>query len=91
MPTFYIMKPPDLRDPSARAQVNEIVYRLEHTKYSIGRVSTNFWMWEYQRFLNDYPGVDINRDFYKKEYLVDFLLQPDYAQYKGLVIALVSS
>uniref|UniRef100_A0A0N5AZ97 SSD domain-containing protein n=1 Tax=Syphacia muris TaxID=451379 RepID=A0A0N5AZ97_9BILA len=85
MPKFYIMNPPDLRDPTARTKVNELIYRLEHTEYSIGRVSTNFWVWEYQRFLNDYPGVDLQKDFYKKKYLKNFLTSPDNTQYNDAI------
>ena len=83
MPTFHVMRPPDFRDPAARARINELIYRLEHTNYSIGRVSTNFWMWEYQRFLDDFPGVNVDVDFYDQKYLSDFFAQPDYKQYGG--------
>ena len=79
------MKPPDLRDPAARNRLNELVYRLETTDYSIGRVSTNFWLWEYQRFLNDFPEVDYARDFYKRVYLRQFFAQFDYQQFRGMV------
>lgn len=51
------MKPPDFRDISARNRFNEMVFRLENTEYSIGRVSTNLWLWEYQNYLNDFPEV----------------------------------
>ncbi|KAL6724830.1 hypothetical protein Aduo_019685 [Ancylostoma duodenale] len=82
MPTFHVMNPPDLRDPGKRARLNELVYRLEHTNYSIGRVSTNFWMWQYQQYLNDFPDVDYQKDFYNKKYLRDFFNQIDYSQYR---------
>ncbi|VDO77035.1 unnamed protein product [Haemonchus placei] len=59
MPTFHVMNPPDLRDAGKRAKLNELVYRLEHTNYSIGRVSTNFWMWQYQQYLNDFPDQSV--------------------------------
>ncbi|KJH48777.1 patched family protein [Dictyocaulus viviparus] len=82
MPKFHVMNPPDLRDANKRARLNELVYRLEHTNYSIGRVSTNFWMWQYQQYLNDFPDVDYERDFYNKKYLRDFFNQIDYSQYR---------
>uniref|UniRef100_A0A9J2PF95 SSD domain-containing protein n=1 Tax=Ascaris lumbricoides TaxID=6252 RepID=A0A9J2PF95_ASCLU len=82
MPKFYVMNPPDLRDAGARARLNELIYRLEHTKYSIGRVSTNFWLWEYQRFLNDFPDVEYESGFYDQKYLSDFFSQFDYQQYR---------
>ncbi|KAK6759755.1 hypothetical protein RB195_021365 [Necator americanus] len=85
MPSFYIMNPPDLRDAGKRARLNELVYRLEHTNYSIGRVSTNFWMWQYQQYLNDFPDVDYQKDFYNKKYLRDFFNQIDYSQYRDNV------
>ncbi|VDK23773.1 unnamed protein product, partial [Anisakis simplex] len=83
MPIFYVMKPPDLRNARARARLNELVYRLEHTKYSIGRVSTSFWLWEYQRFLNDFPDIDYETEFYDQKHLSDFFAQFDYKQYRG--------
>ncbi|VDK21138.1 unnamed protein product [Anisakis simplex] len=82
MPTFYVMNPPDLRDASARARLNELIYRLEHTEYSIGRVSTNFWLWEYQRFLNDFPNITYTTGFYDQKNLYDFFSQFDYQQYR---------
>ncbi|VDM48891.1 unnamed protein product [Toxocara canis] len=82
MPTFYVMNAPDLRDAGARARLNELIYRLEHTQYSIGRVSTNFWLWEYQRFLNDFPDVEYDTGFYDQKYLNDFFSQFDYQQYR---------
>uniref|UniRef100_A0A8L8KST3 SSD domain-containing protein n=1 Tax=Heligmosomoides polygyrus TaxID=6339 RepID=A0A8L8KST3_HELPZ len=85
MPTFHVMNPPDLRDAGKRARLNELVYRLEHTNYSIGRVSTNFWMWQYQQYLNDFPDVDYQTDFYNKKYLRDFFNQIDYSQYRANV------
>lgn len=54
MPSFHVMNPPDFRDQSARyhlnfdlmgnisnfrAKFNAMVFQLEHTDYSIGRVS----------------------------------------------------
>lgn len=83
MPVFHVMNPPDLRDAQARARLNELIYRLEHTTYSIGRVSTNFWLWEYQRFLNDFPDVHYNNSFYDQKYMADFFEQFDYQQYRG--------
>ncbi|VDK66075.1 unnamed protein product [Anisakis simplex] len=85
MPIFYVMKPPDLRNARARARLNELVYRLEHTKYSIGRVSTSFWLWEYQRFLNDFPDIDYETEFYDQKHLSDFFAQFDYKQYREFV------
>ncbi|VDL82579.1 unnamed protein product [Nippostrongylus brasiliensis] len=82
MPSFHVMNPPDLRDAGKRARLNELVYRLEHTNYSIGRVSTNFWMWQYQQYLNDFPDVDYQKDFYNPKYLRDFFNQIDYSQYR---------
>lgn len=82
MPVFHVMKPPDLRKDEERARLNDLIYRLEHTNYSIGRVSTNFWMWEYQSYLNDFPNVDYKTDFYDKSYLNAFFLQLDYQQYR---------
>ncbi|XGW35131.1 hypothetical protein V3C99_018841, partial [Haemonchus contortus] len=85
MPTFHVMNPPDLRDAGKRAKLNELVYRLEHTNYSIGRVSTNFWMWQYQQYLNDFPDVDYQTDFYNRKYLKNFFDQLDYQQYRNNV------
>ncbi|KAL3119788.1 hypothetical protein niasHT_010079 [Heterodera trifolii] len=68
-----------------RARFNEMVFRLENTRYSIGRVSTNLWLWEYQSFLNDFPEVDYERDFYKRFYLRNFFSQFDYQQFRGMV------
>jgi len=45
MPSIHVMQPPDLRNATQRARFNEMVFRLENTKYSIGRVSTNLWIW----------------------------------------------
>ncbi|CAI4226931.1 unnamed protein product [Auanema sp. JU1783] len=84
-PTFHIMSPPDLRNPANRAKMNELVFRLEHTDYSIGRVSTNLWLWEYQQYLNDFPHVDMSRDFYDKALLKNFFEQLDYSQYRDKV------
>lgn len=83
MPVFYVMNPPDFRTVQSRARMNELIYRLEHTAYSIGRVSTNFWLWEYQRFLNDFPDINYTRNFYEKKYLIDFFDQSDNQQYRG--------
>jgi hypothetical protein len=85
MPHIHIMNPPDFRDPSARNRFNDLVFRLENTNYSIGRVSTNLWVWEYQSFLNDYPEVKYERDFYKRKYLRQFFAQFDYQQFRGMV------
>ncbi|PAV78701.1 hypothetical protein WR25_21132 isoform A [Diploscapter pachys] len=85
MPTFYVMKPPDLRDPTQRAQFNEMVFRLEHTNYSIGRISTNLWVWQYQEYMNDFPSVDLSVEFYNKKHLRDFFAQLDYSQYRDKV------
>ncbi|VDK89114.1 unnamed protein product [Litomosoides sigmodontis] len=85
MPIFYVMNPPDFRTAEARGRVNELIYRLEHTPYSIGRVSTNFWLWEYQRFLNDFPDIDYSKNFYEKKYLIDFFEQSDNQQYREYV------
>lgn len=85
MPHIHVMKPPDLRDTTQRNRLNELVFRLENTNYSIGRVSTNFWLWEYQNFLNDFPEVDYSRDFYKRKYLRNFFSQFDYQQFRGMV------
>ncbi|VDM52586.1 unnamed protein product [Angiostrongylus costaricensis] len=82
MPRFHVMNPPDLRDAAKRSRLNEVVSRLEHTNYSIGRVSTNFWMWQYQQYLNDFPDIDYQKDFYNKKYLKDFFSQIDYSQYR---------
>uniref|UniRef100_A0A0K0D3A2 SSD domain-containing protein n=1 Tax=Angiostrongylus cantonensis TaxID=6313 RepID=A0A0K0D3A2_ANGCA len=82
MPRFHVMNPPDLRDTAKRSRLNEVVFRLEHTNYSIGRVSTNFWMWQYQQYLNDFPDIDYQKDFYNKKYLKDFFSQIDYSQYR---------
>lgn len=38
MPSFHLMTPPDMRDAGNRAKLNELVFRLENTAYSIGRV-----------------------------------------------------
>uniref|UniRef100_A0A0K0FM63 SSD domain-containing protein n=1 Tax=Strongyloides venezuelensis TaxID=75913 RepID=A0A0K0FM63_STRVS len=81
-PVFHVMNPPDFRNASQRARFNELIFRLEHTKYSIGRVSTNFWLWQYQQFLNDFPEVDYQRDFYDRKYLSIFLNTMDYSEYK---------
>ncbi|ETN75219.1 patched family protein [Necator americanus] len=48
-------------------------------------VSTNFWMWQYQQYLNDFPDVDYQKDFYNKKYLRDFFNQIDYSQYRDNV------
>ncbi|KAI6187547.1 Patched domain-containing protein 3 [Aphelenchoides besseyi] len=85
MPHIHIMKPPDLRDPLGRNRFNELVFRLENTNYSIGRVSTNLWVWEYQSFLNDFPEVQYERDFYKRKYLRQFFSQFDYQQFRQVV------
>ncbi|KAI6216646.1 Patched domain-containing protein 3 [Aphelenchoides fujianensis] len=85
MPHIHIMRPPDLRDPIARNRFNELVFRLENTNYSIGRVSTNLWVWEYQSFLNDFPEVKYERDFYKRKYLRQFFGQFDYQQFRQMV------
>ncbi|OZC09044.1 hypothetical protein X798_03975 [Onchocerca flexuosa] len=85
MPTFHVMNPPDFRLAQSRARMNELIYRLEHTAYSIGRVSTNFWLWEYQRFLNDFPEVNYTKSFYEKKYLIDFFDQSDNQQYRAYV------
>lgn len=99
MPTFHVMNPPDFRNAGNRAKLNELIYRLEKTEYSIGRVgykegqtrdepfqvSTNFWVWQYQQYLNDFPHVDISRDFYDKQLLRDFFSQLDYGQYRDKV------
>ncbi|VDN49909.1 unnamed protein product [Gongylonema pulchrum] len=82
MPVFHVMNPPDLRDAQARARLNELIYRLEHTAYSIGRVSTNFWLWEYQSFLNDFSDIDYATSFYDQKYLAEFFDQFDYQQYR---------
>jgi hypothetical protein len=79
------MNPPDLRDPGARNKFNELVFRLENTNYSIGRVSTNLWVWEYQSFLNDFPDIKYERDFYKRKYLQQFFNQFDYQQFRTMV------
>ncbi|CAD5219888.1 unnamed protein product [Bursaphelenchus okinawaensis] len=85
MPHIHIMKPPDLRNDYDRNRLNELVFRLENTDYSIGRVSTNFWLWEYQNFLNDFPEVVFSRDFYKRKYLRQFFSQFDYVQFRQMV------
>ncbi|CAJ0943677.1 unnamed protein product, partial [Mesorhabditis belari] len=85
MPSFHVMNPPDLRDSGQRAKFNEMVFRLEHTNFSIGRVSTNLWIWQYQNFLNDFPNLDYSKDFYNKEYMRDFFNQMDYQQYRDKV------
>ncbi|VDN06956.1 unnamed protein product [Thelazia callipaeda] len=85
MPVFYIMKPPDLRENKARSRLNKLIYRLEHTEYSIGRVSTNFWLWEYQQFLNDFPHINYTSSFYDRKYLASFFDQLDYKQYKDQI------
>ncbi|KAK6113295.1 Patched family protein [Brugia pahangi] len=85
MPVFHVMNPPDFRTTEARARMNELIYRLEHTTYSIGRVSTNFWLWEYQRFLNDFPNINYTKNFYEKKYLIDFFDQSDSQQYRTYV------
>ncbi|MFH4974080.1 hypothetical protein AB6A40_000789 [Gnathostoma spinigerum] len=69
--------------PGLDARLNEMIYRLENTKYSIGRVSTSFWLWEYQRFLNDFPDVSYERDFYNVTYFRSFFSQVDYTQFRG--------
>lgn len=83
MPSFHVMKPPDFRNFTQRTRFNELVFRLENTKYSIGRVSTNLWLWEYQGFLNDFPEVQYEKDFYNRKYLKDFFNQFDYQQFRG--------
>ncbi|CAI5454482.1 unnamed protein product [Caenorhabditis angaria] len=85
MPTFHIMNPPDLRDAGARAKLNELVFRLEHTDYSIGRVSTNLWVWQYQQYLNDFPNINYTTDFYDRKNLREFFSQMDYSQYRDKV------
>uniref|UniRef100_A0A7E4VVR9 SSD domain-containing protein n=1 Tax=Panagrellus redivivus TaxID=6233 RepID=A0A7E4VVR9_PANRE len=85
MPTFHVMNPPDFRNETLRVKFNDMVFRLENTEYSIGRVATNFWLWEYQSFLNDYPEVQYKEDFYKRKYLKNFFNQFDYQQYRGMV------
>ncbi|UMM41919.1 hypothetical protein L5515_017960 [Caenorhabditis briggsae] len=85
MPTFHIMNPPDLRDAGARARLNELVFRLEHTSYSIGRVSTNLWIWQYQQYLNDFPNINYTTDFYDRKNMRDFFSQLDYSQYRDKV------
>ncbi|VBB30554.1 unnamed protein product [Acanthocheilonema viteae] len=85
MPIFYVMNPPDFRTMQSRARINELIYRLEHTTYSIGRVSTNFWLWEYQRFLNDFPDINYTKNFYERKYLIDFFDQSDNQQYRAQV------
>ncbi|KAJ1352747.1 hypothetical protein KIN20_009170 [Parelaphostrongylus tenuis] len=70
MPKFHVMNPPDLRDADKRARLNE--------------VSTNFWMWQYQQYLNDFPDIDYQKDFYNKKYLKDFFSQIDYTQYRRM-------
>ncbi|CAG9540518.1 unnamed protein product [Cercopithifilaria johnstoni] len=85
MPIFYVMNPPDFRTVEARTRINELIYRLEHTAYSIGRVSTNFWLWEYQRFLNDFPDINYDKNFYERKYLIDFFDQTDNQQYKAFI------
>ncbi|CAB3400376.1 unnamed protein product [Caenorhabditis bovis] len=85
MPSFHIMRPPDLRDAGARAKLNELVFRLEHTDYSIGRVSTNLWVWQYQQYLNDFPNINYTTDFYDRKNLKDFFTQLDYSQYRDKV------
>uniref|UniRef100_A0A914GVP8 SSD domain-containing protein n=2 Tax=Globodera TaxID=31242 RepID=A0A914GVP8_GLORO len=85
MPSMHIMNPPDFRNATERARFNEMVFRLENTRYSIGRVSTNLWLWEYQSFLNDFAEVNYERDFYKRFYLRNFFSQFDYQQFRGMV------
>ncbi|CAD6194290.1 unnamed protein product [Caenorhabditis auriculariae] len=85
MPTFHVMNPPDFRDAGNRAKFNELVFRLEHTNFSIGRVSTNFWVWQYQQYLNDFPNIDYRTDFYDRKNLRDFFAQLDYNQYRDKV------
>ncbi|CAI2357187.1 unnamed protein product [Caenorhabditis sp. 36 PRJEB53466] len=85
MPTFHIMNPPDLRDAGSRAKLNELVFRLEHTDYSIGRVSTNLWVWQYQQYLNDFPNINYTIDFYDRKNMRDFFSQLDYSQYRDKV------
>jgi len=64
MPTIHIMDPPDFRNSSQRAKFNEMVFRLENTNYSIGRVSTNLWVIFGRRiknifiFLNSYGNIN---------------------------------
>uniref|UniRef100_A0AC35TQU8 SSD domain-containing protein n=1 Tax=Rhabditophanes sp. KR3021 TaxID=114890 RepID=A0AC35TQU8_9BILA len=84
-PLFHVMNPPDFRNATQRNKFNELIFRLEHTKYSIGRVSTNFWLWQYQQFLNDFPEVDYQKDFYNRKYLSLFLNTMDYAEYKAKI------
>uniref|UniRef100_A0A914YAD6 Uncharacterized protein n=1 Tax=Panagrolaimus superbus TaxID=310955 RepID=A0A914YAD6_9BILA len=83
MPTFHVMNPPDFRNTTQRNKFNEMVFRLEGTHYSIGRVSTNFWLWEYQSFLNDFSEVEYEHDFYKRKYMRNFFNQFDYQQFRG--------
>ncbi|GMT04663.1 hypothetical protein PENTCL1PPCAC_26837, partial [Pristionchus entomophagus] len=85
MPAFHVMAPPDFRDPVVRAKFNAMVFQLEHTDYSIGRVSTNFWLWQYQQYLNDFPDVDYKTEFYKRSRLNDFFNQLDYSQYRPMI------
>ncbi|KAM3727225.1 Patched-related protein [Dirofilaria immitis] len=85
MPVFHVMNPPDFRLAQSRVRMNELIYRLEHTTYSVGRVSTIFWLWEYQRFLNDFPNINYTKSFYEKKYLIDFFDQSDSQQYKAYV------
>lgn len=42
-------------------------------------------VWEYQSFLNDFPEVDYERDFYKRFYLRNFFGQFDYQQFRGWI------
>ncbi|KAE9554785.1 hypothetical protein FO519_001982 [Halicephalobus sp. NKZ332] len=85
MPTFHVMAPPDFRNTTQRMRFNELIFRLENTQYSIGRVSTNLWLWEYQGFLNDFPEVKYEHDFYNRKYLKNFFDQFDYQQFRGTV------
>ncbi|KAH7719357.1 Protein PTR-4 [Aphelenchoides avenae] len=85
MPTFHVMRPPDLRNQTQRARFNDLVFKLENTEYSIGRVSTNLWVWEYQSFLNDFPEVNYETDFYKRNYLRNFFNQFDFQQFRAAV------
>uniref|UniRef100_A0AC34FFI0 SSD domain-containing protein n=1 Tax=Panagrolaimus sp. ES5 TaxID=591445 RepID=A0AC34FFI0_9BILA len=85
MPTFHVMSPPDFRNATQRNKFNEMVFRLEGTDYSIGRVSTNFWLWEYQSFLNDFSEVEYEHDFYKRKYMRNFFNQFDYQQFRAMV------
>lgn len=83
MPTFYVTQPPDFRNATQRARFNELVFKLENTKYSIGRVSTSLWVWEYQNYLNDFPKINYDLDFYNQFNLHNFFSQFDYHQLRS--------